>query len=38
MKILNFILMKKNEIVVVFDKYEIAVGAAGRLEFPISIN
>lgn len=34
----KFYINEKNEIVVVFDKYEIAVGAAGRLEFPISIN
>ena len=34
----KFYINDKNEIVVVFDKYEIAVGAAGRLEFAIPIN
>lgn len=34
----NFYINEKSEIVVVFDKYEIAVGAAGRLEFPIVIK
>lgn len=32
----NFYINDLNEIVVVFQKYEIAVGAAGRLEFPIT--
>lgn len=32
----NFYINESNEIVVVFQKYEIAVGAAGRLEFPIT--
>lgn len=34
----KFYINAKNEIVIVFDKYEIAVGAAGRLEFPITIK
>lgn len=32
----NFYINEKNEAVVVFEKYEIAVGAAGTLEFPIT--
>lgn len=34
----NFYINEQNEAVVVFDKYEVAVGAAGRLEFPITIK
>lgn len=34
----NFYINEQNEAVVVFDKYEIAVGAAGRLEFPVTIE
>lgn len=34
----NFYINEQNQIVVVFDKYEVAVGAAGRLEFPITIK
>lgn len=32
----NFYLNDQNQIVVVFEKYEVAVGAAGILEFPIT--
>lgn len=35
---MNFYINEQNQIVVVFDKYEIGVGAAGRLEFPITIK
>lgn len=35
---MNFYINEQNQIVVVFDKYEVAVGAAGRLEFPITIK
>lgn len=31
----NFYINSANEIVVVFEKYEVAAGAAGKLEFPI---
>lgn len=34
----KFYINEQNQIVVVFEKYEIAVGAAGRLEFPIDIE
>lgn len=34
----NFYINEQNQVVVVFDKYDIAVGAAGRLEFPIVIK
>lgn len=34
----NFYINEQNQAVVVFDKYEIAVGTAGRLEFPITIK
>lgn len=34
----NFYINEQNQVVVVFDKYEVAVGSAGRLEFPITIK
>ena len=34
----NFYINEQGQVVVAFDKYEIAVGSAGRLEFPITIK